>query len=684
MTKTKINISASIQARMGSTRLPGKVMKKIGGTPIINLIIKRLKRAKLVDDIVVATSKKKENQTLINYLKKNKINLFCGSENDVLSRFYGAATKNKSKIIVRITADCPFADPKIVDEFISKFKKNKVDYLSNNNPWTYPDGMDVEVFSYDLLKKANKFGKKKNRLNGGVLVSFLKDNNDYKIKNIICPIKNITKYRLTIDEEIDYKLSKKIYDNFKPNIHFSFTQIINFAKKNNKLFKLNSNIKLNEGSYINKSQKLWKRANSIILGGNSLVSKNPNVFLPNGWPTYFTKSKGCNIWDLNNQKFVDMSLMGVGTNILGYCNSEVDKAVKKNIDLGNMTTLNCPEEVHLAEKLVSMHDWADKVKFARTGGEANTLAIRIARAASSKENIAFCGYHGWHDWYLSANLKNNSGLNSHLIPGLDPIGVPKSLKNTSYGFNYGDYKKLEKLVREKNIGIIKMEVARNTEPDIKFLKKVRSLATKKKIILIFDECTTGFRQFFGGLHQAVNIIPDMAIYGKALGNGYAITAVLGKDSVMEKAKNSFMSSTFWTERIGPTAALKTLEIMEREKTWIRINNLGKNLIKIWKKIALKNNLKIKILGLPTLAKFTIESSNFQAYKTFITQEMLKKGFLAANGVYISYSHNEKILQRYEEVLDEIFYNISKCEKKELNINDILNFPISHLPFARLN
>ena len=544
--------------------------------------------------------------------------------------------------------------------------------------------MDVEVFSYDLLKKANKFGKKKNRLNGGVLVSFLKDNNVYKIKNIICPIKNITKYRLTIDEEIDYKLSKKIYDNFKPNIHFSFTQIINFAKKNNKLFKLNSNIKLNEGSYINKSQKLWKRANSIILGGNSLVSKNPNVFLPNGWPTYFTKSKGCNIWDLNNQKFVDMSLMGVGTNILGYCNSEVDKAVKKNIDLGNMTTLNCPEEVHLAEKLVSMHDWADKVKFARTGGEANTLAIRIARAASSKENIAFCGYHGWHDWYLSANLKNNSGLNSHLIPGLDPIGVPKSLKNTSYGFNYGDYKKLEKLVREKNIGIIKMEVARNTEPDIKFLKKVRSLATKKKIILIFDECTTGFRQFFGGLHQAVNIIPDMAIYGKALGNGYAITAVLGKDSVMEKAKNSFMSSTFWTERIGPTAALKTLEIMEREKTWIRINNLGKNLIKIWKKIALKNNLKIKILGLPTLAKFTIESSNFQAYKTFITQEMLKKGFLAANGVYISYSHNEKILQRYEEVLDEIFYNISKCEKKELNINDILNFPISHLPFARLN
>ena len=624
-----------IQARMNSTRLPGKVMKKIGGTPIINLIIKRLSRAKLVDDIIVATSKIKENQILINYLKKNKIKLFCGSESDVLSRFYKAATKNKSKIIVRITADCPFIDPKIVDEFIYKFKKNKVDYLSNNNPWTYPDGMDVEVFSYDLLKQANKLANKRNRLNGGVLVSFLKENKRYKIKNIKCSIKNVAKYRLTIDEEVDYKLLKKIYEHFSPNIHFSFTQIINFAKKNNKLFKLNSSIKLNEGSFISKSQKLWKRANSIILGGNSLISKNPNVFLPNGWPTYFVKSKGYNIWDLNNKKLIDMSLMGVGTNILGYCNTEVDNAVKKNIDFGNMTTLNCPEEVHLAEKLISMHDWADKVKFARTGGEANTLAIRIARAAVAKENIAFCGYHGWHDWYLSANLKNNSRLDTHLIPGLDPVGVPNSLKNTSFGFNYGDYKKLEQLVREKNIGIIKMEVARNKEPDIKFLKKVRNLATKKNIVLIFDECTTGFRQFFGGLHQVVNIVPDIAIYGKALGNGYAITAVIGKDSVMEKAKDSFMSSTFWTERIGPTAALKTLEIMERDKTWIRITNLGNKLIKIWKKIALRNNLKIKIFGLPTLAKFSIESTNFQAYKTFITQEMLKKGFLAANGVYIS-------------------------------------------------
>ena len=188
-------------------------------------------------------------------------------------------------------------------------------------------------------------------------------------------------------------------------------------------------------SNLDQGQKLWKRANEIILGGNSLLSKNPNLFLPNKWPTYFSKSKGCKVWDLNNKVYTDMSLMGVGTNILGYCNSEVDNAVKKAIKKGNLTTLNCPEEVFLAEKLLSMHSWAKKVKFARTGGEANAVAIRIARSVSERKNVAFCGYHGWHDWYLAANLKKKTSLDDHLMSGLDPLGVPSELINTSFGLS---------------------------------------------------------------------------------------------------------------------------------------------------------------------------------------------------------------------------------------------------------
>ena len=455
-------------------------------------------------------------------------------------------------------------------------------------------------------------------------------------------------------------------------------------KKNKKLFKKNLKIKSNKELNLDKGQKLWKKANTIILGGNSLLSKNPNLFLPSKWPTYFSRSKGCKVWDLNNKLYTDMSLMGAGTNILGYCHNEVDNAVKTVIKNGNLTTLNCPEEVFLAEKLLSMHPWAEKVKFARTGGEANAIAIRIARSASGRKKVAFCGYHGWHDWYLAANLRNKSNLDDHLIPGLDPSGVPSSLRNTSFGFQYNNINQLRKLVAKENIGVIQMEVARSTQPNVKFLRKVRDLATKKNIVLVFDETSSGFRQCFGGLHKLVNINPDIAIFGKALGNGYAITAILGKESVMNNAHKSFISSTFWTERIGSAAAIKTLEVMEREKSWKRITYLGEKMFSIWKKLSKKHNLKINISGLPSLAKFSFKGKNSQAYKTFITQEMLRHKFLAADASYLSTSHNEKILRKYSGYLDEIFYKISECEKENLSISNILKYPISYIPFSRLN
>ena len=676
-----------VQARMGSSRLPNKVMKIINGKPMIELIVKRLKKSKEANDVVVATSRKPENKTLIAHLKKIKTKVFIGEENDVLDRFYRAAKKFKADIIVRITADCPFVDAGLIDDFIKRFKNKKPDYLANCLPWTFPNGLDTEVFSFELLEKIARKAKLKHRISGGVLISYLKDNDNYKkIKKIDIPfpIKNLPKYRLCVDEEIDLKLIRKIYEHFHPNIYFNWKQIINFAAKNKKLFKINSELKLNEGYKMDKGQKLWKRATAIILGGNSLLSKNPNLFLPNKWPTYFSKSKGCKVWDLNNHCYTDMSLMGVGTNILGYCNNEVDNAVKKVVKKGNLTSLNCPEEVFLAEKLLSMHPWAGKVKFARTGGEANAMAIRIARSASGRENVAFCGYHGWHDWYLAANLKDKSNLDSHLIQGLEPLGVPSSLRNTSFGFEYNNFGQLKKLVDKENIGVIKMEVSRTTQPNVKFLRKVRDLATKKNIVLIFDECTSAFRQCFGGLHKLINIDPDMALFGKALGNGYAITAILGKETVMDSAQKSFISSTFWTERIGPTAALKTLEIMEREKSWERISGLGKKIILIWEKLSKKHNLAINISGLPSLAKFSFKSKNSQAYKTFITQEMLKHKFLAATGVYLCISHNEKIFKKYSNYLDEIFYKIAECEKGNLNISNILKYPVSHIPFTRLN
>ena len=434
----------------------------------------------------------------------------------------------------------------------------------------------------------------------------------------------------------------------------------------------------------NKGQILWNKAKKIIPGGNMLISKRPERFLPNRWPAYFKKTKGCYIWDLDSNKYVDLSLMGVGTNILGYSNNEVDSAVKNVVKDGNLSTLNCPEEVKLAEKLISIHPWAKMVKFTRSGGEANALAIRIARAATGKDKILVCGYHGWHDWYIASNLENNKNLDQLLLPGIKTLGVPKKLKGTTLTFNYNDLARVTKLLKShKDIGAIKMEVERNLKPKKNFLKQIRKLCNKYNILLIFDECTSGFRETNGGLHLKYKVNPDIAIFGKALGNGYAINAIIGTSKVMRYANKTFISSTFWTERIGPTAALKTLEIMRREKTWKKIKKIGSSIKFRWLKLSEKHKIPIEIFGLDALCGFNFKSKKNLHFKTFITQEMLKKGFLASNIIYVCIKHNEKILEKYFKILDKIFLKI-KINFKGNKINNLLEEKISEKSFGRLN
>lgn len=437
-------------------------------------------------------------------------------------------------------------------------------------------------------------------------------------------------------------------------------------------------------STIGTGQALYQKAKNLIPGGTMLLSKRPEMFLPENWPSYYSKTKGCKIWDLDDKEYLDMCIMGIGTNILGYGNERVDEAVKEVVTKGNMSTLNCPEEVALAERLVQMHPWADMVRFARTGGEANAVAIRIARAAAGKDKVAICGYHGWHDWYLSTNLSDEKGLNGHLLPGLNPAGVPKNLANTTLPFNYNKIEELEKIVAENpDLGVIKMEVSRNHGPLPGYLEAVRKIATDNNIILIFDECTSGFRQTFGGLHKMYGVEPDMAMFGKALGNGYAITAIVGKKEVMQAAQKTFISSTFWTERIGPTAALATLDVMEEEKSWETITLTGSKITRAWKELGEKYELPLHTAGLPSLTSFSIKSDNWLAYKTYITQEMLKKGILASNAIYVSVAHTQEHIDRYFAELEPLFKDIKSFEEGR-NVYDLLEGPVSHGGFKRLN
>ena len=396
-----------------------------------------------------------------------------------------------------------------------------------------------------------------------------------------------------------------------------------------------------------------------------LLSKRAEMYLPQKWPAYFDRTEGCQVWDLDGTRYLDLCFMGVGTNILGYSHPAVDAAVRAVIDKGNLSTLNAPEEVYLAERLVELHPWADMARFARSGGEACAIAVRIARAASGRDGIAFCGYHGWHDWYLAANLSDDS-LDGHLLPGLEPTGVPRALAGTSHTFPYNDLPKLEALLQQNpDIGVIFMEPQRSAPPLAGFLEGVRELATRHNAVLIFDECTSGFRRPLGGLHLDLGVEPDIATFGKTLGNGYAITAVIGRGDVMQAAQQTFISSTFWTERIGPTAALAAIAEMETSGAPDHIHRIGESVQSTWLELAASTGLTMTVGGLPALASFSLTERDPLTIKTYVTSRMLDQGYLAGPNLYASIAHTPIILESYFTALTPVLEEIGQCDDQEL-------------------
>lgn len=431
-----------------------------------------------------------------------------------------------------------------------------------------------------------------------------------------------------------------------------------------------------------KSQDLYKSAKLLIPGGTQLLSKRPEMFLPDFWPAYYRKAKGVEIWDLDDNKFIDLSIMGIGTCILGYADDDVNKAVKDAIDASSMGTLNCPEEVELAELLLKLHPWAGMVRYARTGGEAMTIAVRIARAYTGKDTIAFCGYHGWHDWYLAANLADDANLDGHLLPGLEPLGVPRCLKGTAIPFNYNRIDELEEIVDHNEIGVIVMEPIRDHEPENNFLKKCRDVADDKGAVLIFDEVTSGWRLGVGGVHKSYGVHPDIAVFGKAMSNGFPMAAIIGKDAIMNAVQSTFISSTYWTDRIGPVAAIATINKMLDNNVPTHLCRIGDMVRDGWEELGEEHDLKVYTAGIAPLPHFAFDHEENQVLQTLFTQEMLNHGFLASKNVYVSYSHNEEQVEMYLENANDVF-GIIKRAVKEDNVRDLLKGPVAHEGFKRL-
>jgi len=433
-----------------------------------------------------------------------------------------------------------------------------------------------------------------------------------------------------------------------------------------------------------KSQDLYKKAKKIIPGATQLLSKKQEIFLPDLWPAYYDRAKGCEVWDLDGKKYTDMSWMGIGACLLGYRDPDVDRAVKEVIDKGAMTTLNCPEEVELADVLCGLHPWASMARYARTGGEAMAVAVRIARAYTQKDMVLVCGYHGWHDWYLAANLSDDKSLDGHLLPGLKPRGVPRGLTGTAVPFHYNDTGEFLALFRKyrKKIAAVVMEPVRNYFPEKGFLETIRETTKREKIVLVFDEITSGFRLTDGGAHLIFKVSPDIAVFGKGMSNGYAMAAVIGVSRVMDAAQDTFISSTYWTERIGPAAALATIKKLRQKKVPLHLGKTGKEIQAGWKRLAGKHKLGISVSGIYPLGHFDFKDPAPEVLKTLFTQLMLDRGFLAGNSFYSSYAHTKGHVKRYLEAVDESFAFIKHVLAKG-NPERYLKGPVCQSTFARL-
>jgi len=671
---------AIVQARVGSVRLPKKVLSSIGGQTAIEMLLARLSRSKLIDQIVVAVADEPGNDDLLEVLAFAGFEHYVGDKENVLKRFVDASVAFEADVVVRVTGDCPFIDPEVVDRVIELRSARDLDYASNASPPTYPDGLDVEVLTSRALGMAGNLATELFDLEH--VTPFLLRNAQFT-KGNLANDEDLSGIRLTLDEQADLDVLRLVYEGLGSRNDFTLKDIGRLAKSLPDLFSKNRNLVRNEGGLLGTGQKLWRHAKTVIPGGNMLLSKRSEMFLPDQWPSYFSKAKGCEVWDLDGNHFFDMASMGVGTNTLGYGNDAVDEAVMKTIRAGNMSTLNCPEEVGLADRLLEINPWAGMVRLARTGGEANAIAVRIARAASGKDKIAICGYHGWHDWYLSANLADDANLDGHLLPGLQPNGVPRQLKGTVIPFEYNDLSALKEILSAGDVAAIKMEVFRSVEPDNNFLAEVRKLATEKGVVLIFDECTSGFRETFGGLHKKYAVEPDIAVFGKALGNGYAITAVVGRTEVMQAAQTSFISSTFWTERIGPSAALASLDEMQRLRSWDQITEIGNRVRFGWQALADSYEIGIRIQGLAAVSTFSFEKPWGVESKTYLTQKMLNKGFLASTIFYASVAHTSDIIHSYFEELEKVFAKLADLSGPS-DVTSLLEGPVSHAGFRRIN
>ena len=655
---------ALIQARMGSSRFPGKVLEDLAGHPMIWHVVNRTRRAKNIDKVVVATTDRAVDDPIAQFCERENVGCFRGSEQDVLDRFYQAAKANQADVIVRITADCPLIDPVVIDKVLSRFEHGDCDYACNIERYTYPDGLDTEVFSFAALERAwREAGKPSEREH---VTPYLRTDK-FRIANVESEIPvSPAQYRWTVDHPADLEFVRKVYAAFSRNGEFGFREVFDLLKERPDLATIQAETITNEGYYkslyeqakagaapkrpLAQSQAWLERSKKVIPGCAQTFSKGYTQYVQGVAPIFLQRGKGCRVWDVDGNQYIDY-VQGLLPNILGYAHEEVNAAATAQLAEGHSFSLPHPLEVQLAERLTRLIPCAEMVRFGKNGSDVTSGAVRAARAFTGRDRIACCGYHGWQDWYIGSTTRN--------------AGVPKAVRDLTHPFAYNDLGSLEKLFTEYpgEFAAVIMEPVNFVEPAPGFLQNVKDLAHKHGALLIFDEICAGFHFGLGGAQKLYGVTPDLACFGKAMGNGFPISCVLGRADIMRTFEEIFYSFTFAGEVASMAAAMKVLDILEQTDALARLESNGRMLQDGINAMAREAGLgqRICAVGRPqwSLLKFRDQTgTDSPLLKNLFQQEAVKRGVLVLATHNLTAAHDSAAIHQTLEIYAEVLKTLA--------------------------
>jgi glutamate-1-semialdehyde aminotransferase/spore coat polysaccharide biosynthesis protein SpsF (cytidylyltransferase family) len=677
---TRKKVVAVIQARMGSTRLPGKTMMDLAGAPLLYRLLQQLAGAKTVDEIVVATSDDASDDVIETFSAGKGYRVVRGSEQDVLSRYVLAAEHSDADVVVRLTADCPLHSYDTVDEVVQAFLDAKCDYACNTNPYTRPDGQDVEVFTREVLGRAAAFATE--APDREHVTPWMRRSPDLVRLDVLHRPPHRASLRWSVDHPDDLEFARSVWshlDSIGPG-PFKFEEVMAAVIDSGAI---QGKAIINEGFYLSiykgasseaapatkleKSFEWLERSEQVIPGAAQTYSKSWRHHIRGVTPIFLDSGKGAVVTDVDGNEYVDL-IQGLLPNILGYAHEEVNRAAHERALKGHSFSLAHPVEVELAERLCKLIPCAEMVRFGKNGSDATAGAVRVARAYTNREHVAVCGYHGWQDWYIGTTSRC--------------AGVPQAVRELAHAFPYNDPDALEALLASKpgQFAAVIMEPVNFNWPAPGYLNRVKEIAHRHGALLIFDEICSGFHFSMGGAQKVFGVTPDLACFGKAMGNGWPISCIVGRRDVMKVFEDAFVSFTFAGDVSAMSAAMKVLDILEHGDAYAKMTAAGTKLFdgaRVMAKAAgLENVFQVK--GHPHWALFSFvdeKGADDPATRALWIQEVTRRGVLVLTTFNVSSALDEASVATALSAFAHAFKRVARGRVEGVRAADWLAGPI---------